>query len=156
MTDHTRKSLDHEFELDPFVSEIARWIDQEVIAGEAEFSVIDLADRTARICLELNQKGVAIMTKPENVAVWVTTAEVKERIGDAGIAANSCFTRLTRADALLVVDQFQRTVRKHAKRRLARIPEFTETLFQLCNDGHIKIIGADSYGSYLWAPTFGT
>jgi hypothetical protein len=93
------------------------------------------------------------MTKPGSVAVWVTAADVRGRIGGAGIAANSCFPRFFhRADASLV-DEFQATVSKHAKRRLPSILEYTEALFRLCNDGHLQIIGADSNGSYLWGPT---
>jgi hypothetical protein len=30
--------------------------------------------------------------------------------------------------------------------------EFTEALFQLCNNGEIKIIGESSNGGFFWAP----
>jgi hypothetical protein len=153
MTDQTRKSSEHQFELDPFVSEIARWIDLEVADRRPEIRAIDLADRIARICLQLHERGVATMIKPGRVAVWVATAEVAERIGGSSIAANSCFTR-TRCTEASLGHQFQMMVRKHTKRRLASILEMTETLFQLCNDGRIKIIGANSNGNYLWGPTF--
>ena len=59
MTDQTTKSSEHEFELDPFVSEIARWVDLEVTDRRPEIRAIDLADRIARICLQLHESGVA-------------------------------------------------------------------------------------------------
>ena len=153
MNDQTKKSLDHDFELDPFVSEIARWMDREVIAERPEFNAIDLAERTALICLVLHENGVATTTKPGSIAVWVATAEMEQRTGGSGIAANACFTLLNRAKASLVA-RFVRAVRRHAKRRLASILEFTQALFRLCNDGRIRMIGANANGSYLWAPTF--
>ena len=116
--DQTKESLDHEFELDPFVSEIARWMDREVIAERPEFNAIDLAERTALICLVMHENGVATMTKPGSIAVWVATAEMEQRTGGSGIAANACFTLLNRAKASLVA-RFERAVRRHAKRRLA-------------------------------------
>jgi hypothetical protein len=152
MTDHETETHNCEFELNPFVSDVALWIDQEVIEIRPEFKAIDLGNRIARICLELHESGVATAIKPASVGVWIPTAEIEARIGGSSITANSSFSLLKRSSAK-VENKFQIIVRQHSERRLASILEYTEILFSLCNEGLLKIIGVNSKGSYMWGPT---
>jgi hypothetical protein len=145
--DYPRDS--HEFELDPFVSQLALWVDKEVTIERPEFKFVDLAERTARICLELQENGVAIMTSTEVIPVWATTVTIDLRIGGANISHNARFTSSSGANAALL-DRFQKAVKEHLKRRLASMLDTEEAFFKLCNMGKIKIAGIDPGGLYRW------
>jgi hypothetical protein len=144
-----RKSQDHEFELDPFVSQLARWVDKEITTELPQFKVIDLAERMARICLELQESGVAVRTGTEVKSVWVTAVAIDLRIGGAKVSHNDRFTASSGANAVLS-DKFQKAAKEHLKRRLASMLEIEEAFFQLCNMGTMKIATIDPDGHYLW------
>jgi hypothetical protein len=46
------------FELDPFITEIARRMDREVLEMRLNFRTIDTGNRVVRICAELRRRGV--------------------------------------------------------------------------------------------------
>lgn len=54
------KSEDSEFELDPFISQVALCVDKAITAELPEFKAVNRAARIRRICLELQENGVAI------------------------------------------------------------------------------------------------
>jgi hypothetical protein len=140
------------FELDPFVSQLALWIDKEVITERQEFKVVDLAERMARICLELEEKGVTVRTSSEDISFWVTAPKIDKRIGGARVSQNERFTFSDGANAA-VLGKFKMAVKVHLKRRLDSMLETEEAFFQLCNRGLMKIAQIDSGGHYLWDST---
>jgi|SRR3954454_18082525 hypothetical protein len=91
------------------------------------------------------------MTNVGNVAVWIPTNSVEERLGTSRVTPNPRL-KIVKRDLSKFADKFQVAVTEHAERRLTPILEYTEALFALCSQGRIKIIGTDSNGSYLWAP----
>jgi hypothetical protein len=95
-------------------------------------------------------KSVATMTKPGSIAVGCDRRKWNK---NWGIRCSQCvLPLLNRAKASLVA-RFVRAVRRHAKRRLASILEFTQALFRFVMTD-IRIIGANSNGSYLGADIF--
>jgi hypothetical protein len=147
--DHPNESQDYEFEIDPFVSQLAGWVDKEITIERLEFKTVDLAVRMARICLELQENGVAIRTGTETVPVWAAAVAIDLRIGGAKVSHNARFTFSSDANAALL-DQFQNAVKGHLKGRLASMLETEEAFFQLCNTGGIKIASIDPDGQYRW------
>jgi hypothetical protein len=141
-----------EFEINPFISDVARWLDCEVVEQKTAFKSIEVAERILRICSELHERDVATMTNFSRVAVWVPTTKVEKRLGNSNITTNPRL-KVVKRDLSAIADEFQLAIREHAERRLDVILEYTEALFALCNQGRIKVIGTNSNGSYLWAPT---
>ena len=144
-----KDSQKYEVELDPFVSQLARWVDKEITTARPEFNVVDLGERVARICLELQQNGVAIRIGSEVVSIWVTAAAIDRRIGGTKVSENVRFTYASCASSTLV-DLFKKTIRKHLKRRLGSMLEMEEAAFSLLNMGKLKIASIDSHGQYCW------
>jgi hypothetical protein len=147
---HPRDSQNYEFELDPFISQLARWADKEVTTERPEFKAVDLAERIARICLELQENDVAIRTGTEVFPVWATAVAIDRRIGGAKISHNARFSISNGTNPTLVV-RFQKAINEHLKGRLASMLETEEAFFQLCNMGKMKIATIDPEGHYLWA-----
>lgn len=144
-----KESPKYEVELDPFVSQLARWVDKEITTARPEFNVVDLGERVARICLELQQNGVAIRIGTEVISMWVTAAAIDRRIGGAKVLDNVRFTYASCASYTLV-NLFKKTIKEHLKRRLASMLESQEAAFQLLNMGKLKIASIDSDGQYCW------
>lgn len=107
---HPRKSQKYEVELDPFVSQLARWVDKEVTTQRPEFKAVDRSERLAQICLELQQNGVAIRTGTEVSSLWATAVAIDRRIGGAKISHNARFTFVRSANVALL-DQLQNAAR---------------------------------------------
>jgi hypothetical protein len=149
LDNHPSKSQKYEVELDPFVSQLARWVDKEVTAQRPEFKAVDRTERLAQICLELQQNGIAIRTGTEDSSLWATAVAIDRRIGGAKISHNARFTFLRSANVALL-DQFQSAVKEHLKHRLTLMLETEEAFFSLCNVGGIKIASIDPDGHYLW------
>jgi hypothetical protein len=144
-----KESQNYEFELDPFVSQLALWIDKEVTTERPEFKAVDLAERMARICLDLQKNGVAIRADANGKSVWATAVAIDLRIGGAKVSHNAQFTFSSGANAALLY-QFQNAVKGHLKRRLASMLEIEEAFFQLCNMEIMKIGTIDQEGHYRW------
>jgi hypothetical protein len=138
-----------EFELDPFISQLALYINREITKKQPEFKVIDLAERVSQICLSLHENGVAIRTDTDGKLGWVTAETVDLRIGGSKISHNKQFSVSSCANITLCF-QFRNAVRQHLKRRLASMLETSEAMFQLCNMGMVKISNIDRDGHYLW------
>lgn len=138
-----------EFELDPFVSQLALWVDKEVTTERPAFKAFDLAERMVRICLELQENGVAIRAGTEVISMWTTVVAIDLRIGGAKVSHNVRFAFSRGANAA-VLDQFQKAVKEHLKGRLASMLETQEAFFQLCNMGIMKIATIDAEGHYRW------
>jgi hypothetical protein len=153
-TDPSGNSQNSEFEMDPFVSQLARWVDKEVIFRQPKFVAIDLAERMARICIELQKNDVATRraaanrTEAKIIPVWATAAAIDLRIGGAQVSHNERFTLARRANGALL-DRFQKVVKRHLKRRLASMLERQEAFFELCNRGEI-FATIDPDGHYMW------
>jgi hypothetical protein len=88
MTSQAKNVYKVEFELNPFISSIARWLDREVTESCPAFKAIDVGERIARICLELHDHEVATITKVENATVWIPTPTIEGRIGGSSITTN--------------------------------------------------------------------
>lgn len=142
-------SQKYEVELDPFVSQLARWVDKEITTARPEFNVIDLGERVVRICLELQRNGIAIRIGTEVVSMWVTAAAIDRRIGGAKVSENVRFKYASCASSTLV-DLFKKTIKERLKRRLASMLEMEEAAFRLFNMGKLKIASIDSHGQYCW------
>jgi hypothetical protein len=149
LDDHPRASQKFEVELDPFVSQLARWVDKEVTIQRPEFRAVFRTERLAEICLQLQQNGVAIRTGTEVSSLWATAVAIDQRIGGAKISHSARFT-FTRSANVALLDQFQNAVKEHLKRRLTAMLEAEEAFFSLCNMGEIKIASTDPDGHYLW------
>lgn len=139
----------NEFELDPFVLQLALWIDKEVTTQKPQFKAVDLAERMARICLELQGKGLAVRADSEDISVWVTDAEIDQRIGGARVSQNARFAISGGANAALL-EKFKIAVKVHLNLRLDSMLETEEAFFRLCNRGLMKISQIDSEGHYRW------
>jgi hypothetical protein len=146
---HQKNSQFYEFELDPFISDLARLIDIEITAQRPEFKVVDLAERIAQICLELLENDVARKVGTGSVPEWATAVAIDLRIGGAKISHNARFAISSKTNTTILV-QFQKAIKQHLKRRLASMLETEETLFQLYYMGKIKIATIDSHGHYCW------
>jgi hypothetical protein len=149
MTDHSRDFHSREFELDPFVSQLSRWIDKEVTTKRTEFAAICLAERLARICIDLQERGIAVRMNTGVASAWITFDAIDLRIGGAKVSNNDKFTITKRSD-LALLDQFQKAVNKHLERRLASMLETEEAFFQLYNMGILMIATTDPDGHYRW------
>ena len=117
-----------------------------------QFEILDLAERMTRICLVLQEKGVAINAGTEDIPVWLTAVKVDRRIGGAKISQNMRFTRSSAGNAALL-GQFHLAIRGHLNWRLTSVLKIQEEIFQLCNTGMIKIAEIDSGGVYHWEIT---
>ena len=140
------------FELDPFVSQLALGIDKEVVGERPQFEVLDLAERMARICLELQAKGVVIKEDTRDATLWLTAPKIDQRIGGAKVSRNARFALSSGGNAALL-GQFHLAIRVHLKRRLTSILETVEAFFQLHNTGMMTIAAIDSAGHYYWDVT---
>lgn len=141
-----------EFEVDPFVSQLALVIDKEVAENRPQFETLDLAERMTRICLALQEKGVAIKAGTEDIPLWLTAVKVDRRIGGAKISQNMRFTLSSAGNAALL-GQFHFAIRYHLDWRLTSMLKTQEAIFQLCNTGMVKIAEIDSGGHYYWELT---
>jgi hypothetical protein len=141
-----------EFEVDPFVSQLALLIDKGVAENRPQFETLDLAERMTRICLVLQEKGVVIKAGTEDIPVWLTAVKVDRRIGGAKISQNMRIT-LSNAGNAALLGQFHLAVRGHLDWRLTSVLKFQEEIFQLCNTRMIKIAEIDSGGVYHWEIT---
>jgi hypothetical protein len=149
MPDHSMRTDDQKFELDPFISQLARWIDNEVTTERPECKALNIAERIVRICLELDESDVATKSRHKSIPVWVTARAIDSRIGGAKISHNARFKISGRANSAFL-DQFQRAVKRHLKHRLTSMLEMEEALFRLRNIGKIRIVAIDPSSRYIW------
>jgi hypothetical protein len=152
MTDHTPNSGNCEFELNPFISDIARLFDRELLGKHPEFGRIEVAERVFRICSELPALDVAIETRVGNLVIWIPTDEIEERIGGSAVTKNARL-KIGEHDQSKFAETFQLVIKEHVQRRIAHALEIEEGFFALCNLGLIRIIRTNADGSYVWAAT---
>jgi hypothetical protein len=146
---HHANPQKYKIELDPFISQLARWVDKEVTAQRSEFKAIERTERLAQICIQLQQHGVAARSGTEFYSLWTTAAAIDRRIGGVKVSHNSQFSFVRSVNAMLLY-RFDRAVKEHLKHRLTDMRETEESFFSLCNEGAIRIAHMDSDGHYFW------
>ncbi|MCP3441992.1 hypothetical protein [Bradyrhizobium sp. CCGUVB14] len=138
-----------EVEIDPFVSQLARWVDKEVTAQRPELKSIFRTERLAEVCVQLQRNGVAIRTGTEGNSRWATPVTIDNRIGGAKISHDTRFSFVKSAEPAMFAE-FQAAVRENLSLRLITMLETEEAFFSLCNEGEIKIAFTDPDGHYHW------
>ena len=150
ITNHTHTSQNHRFEIDPFVSQLALWINKEVTDEKPEFKAISLAERLHQICVELRERGVAVCSKAEAVPIWIAAPVIDLRVGGVKVS-NSVQFNFSRVANVVLLSQFRAAVTIRSACRLESMLEIEEAAFELCNMGKLKVATIDADGHYQWA-----